>query len=259
MIQIEVPVALDQQEQNNDFFIENFGRQILVPEINEKGQKKLSKSSVVIIGLGALGTIASQYCVRAGIGKIELIDFDKVELSNLHRQINYTKKNIGLSKALSSKRLLSEIDNGSKITASEMDFNYWCKEKDPTSYNFIIDCTDSYETKIQSSLYAKRNSIDYLSASISSSEGIIFFQQYHKNDKLPCFKCIFPKNQNNQRCLESAMIGPVAGLVSSLACIKILYCLAQQIKELQDQILLIDTLTTSINNLRLDLSDCNHQ
>ena len=65
--------------------IEEFGRQILVPGINEEGQINISKKKICIIGLGALGTVASQYLVRAGIGEIHLIDYDIVEKSNLHR------------------------------------------------------------------------------------------------------------------------------------------------------------------------------
>ena len=87
-IQREGVVDLDQLEPT-DKIIEQFGRQILVPGIDEEGQLILANRKVCIIGLGALGTVASQYLVRSGIGEISLIDPDTVEKSNLHRQINY--------------------------------------------------------------------------------------------------------------------------------------------------------------------------
>ena len=74
-------MVLDQQEQSEKL-IEEFGRQILVPGINEEGQLNISKKKICIIGLGALGTVASQYLVRAGVGEIHLIDYDIIEKSN---------------------------------------------------------------------------------------------------------------------------------------------------------------------------------
>ena len=103
---------LDQQELTDSQVIEEFGRQLLVPGISEEGQNNLLKKHVLLVGLGALGTIASQYLVRAGIGSITLLDFDKVSLSNLHRQINYNKKDINGYKSEVSKQVLENIPLG---------------------------------------------------------------------------------------------------------------------------------------------------
>ena len=103
-------MVLGQQEQS-DKLIEEFGRQILVPGIDEAGQLNISKKKVCIIGLGALGTVASQYLVRSGVGKIHLIDHDKIEKSNLHRQINYDLNDIGKSKSKISKHKLKSVNN----------------------------------------------------------------------------------------------------------------------------------------------------
>ena len=105
---------LDQLEPT-DKIIEQFGRQILVPGINEEGQIILANRKVCIIGLGALGTIASQYLVRSGIGEISLIDPDTIEESNLHRQINYDLNDMGKLKSEVSKKKLQEINNTTNI------------------------------------------------------------------------------------------------------------------------------------------------
>ncbi len=107
-------VDLDQLEPT-DKIIEQFGRQILVPGINEEGQIILANRKVCIIGLGALGTIASQYLVRSGIGEISLIDPDTIEESNLHRQINYDLNDMGKLKSEVSKKKLQEINNTTNI------------------------------------------------------------------------------------------------------------------------------------------------
>ncbi|MDA9659455.1 ThiF family adenylyltransferase [Alphaproteobacteria bacterium] len=119
---------LDQLEPT-DKIIEQFGRQILVPGINEEGQLILANRKVCIIGLGALGTIASQYLVRSGIGEISLIDPDTIEESNLHRQINYDLNDIGELKSEVSKKKLLKVNNKSKIFSYNETFESYLQKK----------------------------------------------------------------------------------------------------------------------------------
>ena len=250
---------LGQQELIEDQVIEEFGRQLLVPGISETGQNNLLKKNVVLIGLGALGTIASQYLVRAGIGSITLLDFDKVSLSNLHRQINYNKKDIDEYKSKVSKQILSNINSVTKIIQYPISFESFIDKNDFGNLDFIFDCSDNYKTKINSSLFAKAKSIAYSSISINSSEGIFFSQNYLKENQSYCFKCLFPNiDETNHRCFNSAMIGPVAGFVASLACSKIILELAKTKPQMKNEILLIDLLTSDINKLQLTKSNCNH-
>ena len=250
---------LDQQEQTENQVIEEFGRQLLVPGISEEGQNNLLKKNILLIGLGALGTIASQYLVRAGIGSITLLDFDKVSLSNLHRQINYNKKDIDKYKSEISKKVLSNINSVTRITQYPISFELFLKKNDFYHIDFIFDCSDSYITKINTSLFAKAKSIAYSSISINSSEGIMFSQNYLEKNNTYCFKCLFPNiDETNHRCLNSAMIGPVAGFVASLACSKIILELAKTSPQMKNEILLIDLLTSGINKLQLTKSNCNH-
>ena len=250
---------LDQQELNENQVIEEFGRQLLVPGISEAGQNNLLKKNILLIGLGALGTIASQYLVRAGIGSITLLDFDRVSLSNLHRQINYNKNDIDQYKSEISKTILSNINSVTKIDQYPISFESFLEKNDFDNIDYIFDCSDNYVTKTNSSLFAKSKSIAYSSISINSSEGIFFSQSYLKENNSYCFKCLFPNiDETNHRCLNSAMIGPVAGFVASLACSKIILELAKTNPEMKNEILLIDLLTSDINKLQLNKSNCNH-
>jgi molybdopterin/thiamine biosynthesis adenylyltransferase len=237
---------LAQQELSDDL-IEQFGRQILVPGIDEQGQLNLSKRKVCIIGLGALGTVASQYLVRSGIGEVHLIDPDKIEESNLHRQINYTLEDVGAFKSEVTKNKLQRI----------IDITNYCKEHTNENFDLIFDCTDNHENKILSSQLCKKNKIAYVSISINSTEGIYFSQNYKKNT-IACFACLFPQTDVNHRCLNSAMIGPVAGFVTSLACTKIIFALANTSNDLKSEINLIDLLTSDINKLQLADINCPH-
>ena len=245
------------QPELSDNLIEQFGRQILVPGIDEQGQLNLSKRKVCIIGLGALGTVASQYLVRSGIGEIHLIDPDHIEESNLHRQINYTLEDVGAFKTEVSKNKLQRINNISKIVSHQTTYEKYLKDNVNQNFDLVFDCTDNHENKILSSQISKKNKIAYVSISINSTEGIYFSQNYNKA-ATACFACLFPQTDLNHRCLNSAMIGPVAGFVTSLACTKIIFALANTSNDLKSEINLIDLLTSDINKLQLADINCPH-
>ena len=168
-------MVLGQQEQS-DKLIEEFGRQILVPGIDEAGQLNISKKKVCIIGLGALGTVASQYLVRAGVGEIHLIDHDKIEMSNLHRQINYDLNDIGKSKSKISKHKLKSVNNTTMIKEHSLNFKSFIEINPKIKFDLVFDCTDNHQNKIFSSKFSKINKISFVSISINSSEGIYFAQ-----------------------------------------------------------------------------------
>ena len=251
-------MVLDQQEQN-DKLLEQFGRQILVPGVDEEGQLQLSQRKICIIGIGALGTIASQYLVRSGIGSIHLIDPDVIEESNLHRQINYTLDDLGKYKSEVSKNILKNINEVTSLKSYSISFEEYLKTNSIDTFDLVLDCTDSHQNKIFSSKYCKKKFIPFVSISINSSDGIYFSQNYKYNKKISsCFECLFPLTEQNHRCLNSAMIGPVAGFVTSLACTRIIFALANQNLKLKNEINLIDLLTSDINKLQLKKISCPH-
>jgi len=254
--QREEVVALAQQDLS-DNLIDQFARQIIVPGVDEEGQQNLSQKRIFIIGLGALGTVASQYLVREGIGDITLIDPDTIAQSNLHRQINYDSQDIGKLKSTVSKSKLSHINNVTQINEYALDFEGFVKKNNNPVCDLILDCTDSHQNKIYSSIYAKKFLLPFVSISINSTEGIYFAQDYSKKNTT-CFKCLFPIADKNHRCLNSAMIGPVAGFVTSLACTKIIFALAKEKVEIANEISLIDLLTSDINKLQLSSTSCGH-
>ena len=245
------------QQELSDNLIEQYSRQILVPGIDEQGQLNLSKRKVCIIGLGAQGTVASQYLVRSGIGEIHLIDPDHIEESNLHRQINYTQEDVGAFKTEVSKNKLQRINDITKIISHQTPYEKYLKDNVNQNFDLVFDCTDNHENKILSSQISKKNKIAYVSISINSTEGI-FFSQNYKKDTAACFACLFPQTDINHRCLNSAMIGPVAGFVTSLACTKIIFALANSSNDLKSEINLIDLLTSDINKLQLAEINCPH-
>ena len=127
------------KKQLNKNLIERFSRQIILKNIGTLGQKKILSAKVLIIGAGGLGCPVAEFLTRAGVGKLGVIDYDKVNLSNLHRQTLYTKKDIGKSKVLIVKKILSRINPNTKVQTYNLKFNYINFKKIINKYDYIDD------------------------------------------------------------------------------------------------------------------------
>ena len=178
-------------------------------------------------------------------------DFYLYHLSNTN--------DIGKYKSEISQNILNNINDVTTISSFPTTFEEYLKAQAIDHFDLIFDCTDSHQNKIFSSKYCKKKFISFVSISINSSDGIYFSQNYKNQNKTSsCFECLFPQNKYDHRCLNSAMIGPVAGFVTSLACTKIIFALANQDLKLKSEICLIDLLTSDINKLQLADINCPH-
>ena len=133
---------------HNDHELEKYSRQIILNEVGPEGQKKLKKASVLIIGIGGLGSSVIQYLNAAGVGKIGIVDYDKVELSNLNRQLIYKDSDIGKSKVDVTKNYISELNSSTKIEIFEMRIDEKNLPNIIGDYDILADCTDNLETRL---------------------------------------------------------------------------------------------------------------
>ena len=127
--------------------IEKFSRQIILKNIGALGQKKIQEAKVLIIGMGGLGCPAAEFLTRSGIGTLGLVDYDKVSLSNIHRQTLYSEKDINKSKVKISKKKLNEINPKTRINIFDYKLDKIKLNKIIKNYNYIIDGTDNFESK----------------------------------------------------------------------------------------------------------------
>ncbi len=130
--------------------IDRYSRQIIFPGIGEKGQKKLGNSYAVIIGCGALGTVIATSLVRAGVGKIKIIDRDFIEYHNLQRQVIFTEEDIKaeLPKAIAAERHLKKVNSSVEIEGVVADVNYANIERLVAGADVILDGLDNIETRL---------------------------------------------------------------------------------------------------------------
>lgn len=227
-------------------------RQEIFAEIGKKGQQKLGKSSVAVIGLGALGSVSSSLLARAGIGKLILIDRDVVELSNLQRQNLFEETDIGKPKAQIAKEKLNKINSEVKIyffiddlnfnNINEMlamynnvknnnttsikkiisikSFNNEKSNKEKFNKNLknkidlILDCTDNLETRFLLNDYSIKNKIPFIYSSAVGSKGYVFNVLNGKNS--PCLRCFLKEAQQLDTCETVGVVNTITNLVSSI-------------------------------------------
>jgi len=216
-----------------------YARQIILPEIGDAGQAKISAASVLCVGAGGLGCPALLYLASAGIGHIHIIDHDTVDLSNLQRQTLYATDQIGANKAIAAKARLSALNPEIKITAHPEKLTADNAEALFKNVDIIIDGTDNFTTKFLINDAALITEKPFIYASILGFNGQLSTFNYQGG---PCYRCLFPAPPTHgvKNCAEAGIIGAVAGIIGSsqaLEAIKII----TNLDTLKGQILTIDT------------------
>lgn len=187
-------------------------RQIQLSEVGKDGQEKLKKASVLIIGLGGLGSSASYYLAAAGVGRIGLMDDDTIQPSNLNRQILHSSAKLGQPKALSACAVLHDLNPYIQLDPYADRFSRETGPEIANTYDLVIDATDSFESKyLINDICVELNKPNIYGAA-SGFEGRITVLSFNKG---PCLRCLFsepPQNQPN----NPPILGTVTGVIGSL-------------------------------------------
>jgi adenylyltransferase/sulfurtransferase len=192
-----------------------YSRQILLPEVGEEGQQKLLNATVLLVGIGGLGSPSAMYLAAAGIGHLIIADFDQVELSNLQRQVIHHTDDIGRDKVQSAKVKMLAINPNVKITTltnlNEDNINKWVKKCD-----VVLDGTDNFDTRFKINQACVAQHIALVSAAVIRFEGqLSVFKGYEKDQ--PCYQCLYPSTGNNdENCVDNGILAPVAGMLGTM-------------------------------------------
>ncbi len=191
-----------------------YDRQIKLGEVGTAGQDRLQKARVLIIGVGGLGCPAAQYLAGAGIGKIGLMDHDRVSLSNLHRQTLFTEDDIGNPKATVAKEKLQRLNSEIKLFDIEEGLTIENAEKYFNQYDIILDGTDNLETKYLINDACILAGKPWVYASIYKNEGQLSVFNFNNG---PSYRCLFPKTtRQNISCETTGVLGVTPGLLGIL-------------------------------------------
>ncbi len=241
------------KKQLNKNLIERFSRQIVLKDIGILGQKRILSSKVLIVGAGGLGCPAAEFLTRAGVGSIGIVDYDKVNLSNLHRQILYEKKDIGKSKVTTVKKILNRINPYTKIYSYNFKLDEFNLKKIINKYDYIIDGSDNFKTKFLLNDLCVKYKKKLVTGAISKFDGHIFSFDF-KNKNFPCLRCFFQDAQPSDdllNCEAEGILGTVAGIVGTFQANEVLKIILNIGTNLNGFILIINFLNLNFRKVKL--------
>lgn len=194
-----------------------YEKQILFKPIGDPGQRKLSKSRIGIVGVGALGTNMANLCCRAGVGSLVLLDNDRVELSNLQRQMLFDENDIGALKAQRAAEKLAIINSEIKIEA-------FSERLGPENFadllencDLLLDATDNFATRFIINEQTLKLGIPWIYSGVTASSGQTMFVYPFDT---ACLRCLIPENEmvdTLPNVHNSGIIGPIVSIIASLS------------------------------------------
>ncbi|WP_057936885.1 HesA/MoeB/ThiF family protein [Algoriphagus resistens] len=194
--------------------MERFQRQIILPGVGTAGQNKLKACSVLVIGAGGLGCAVLPYLVAAGVGKIGIVDGDRVEESNLHRQVLYTESSIGVLKVDAAKQTLQQMNSTAQIVAIPEFLSEGNVESLIRSYDLIIDATDNLEVRYTLDKASSSFKKPLIYGSIFRFQGQVSVFNYKGG---PSYSSLFPKEEKAVlNCEEAGVLGTTVGIIGML-------------------------------------------
>ena len=234
--------------------IERFSRQIVLKNIGALGQKKIINSKVLIIGMGGLGCPVAEFLTRAGVGSLGIVDYDKVNLSNIHRQSLYDNNDINKSKVSIAKKKLKKINSKIKIVCHKAKLNENNFNKIAKNYNYIVDGSDNFKTKFLINDFCIKSKKFLVTGAISKFDGHIFTFNF-KEKKTPCLRCFFQEDKISDdilNCEYEGILGTVAGIVGTIQANEILKKILNIGENLNGFILILDLLNLDFRKVKLN-------
>ena len=229
---------------------ERFQKQIILKKIGLSGQKRIKSAKILIIGMGGLGCPLLIYLASSGVCKIGIVDFDKVELSNLNRQILFNTSDIGKFKVAQAKSKIKKIYKKINIKTFKIKISSSNIESIIKDFDIICDGTDNFNTRYLINDYCKKNKKILISAAINKFDGQIF--KYNFKKKVSCFRCFMPEQpMEDNNCETEGIFPPVAGIIGALQANEVLKTVLDLKDDLNNNILVFNSLTMSLRKIKV--------
>jgi len=235
----------------NDHELLRYSKQIMLPQIDIEGQQKINDSTILIIGMGGLGSPTALYLAAAGVGHIIIADFDQVELSNLQRQIIHSTSDIGDDKVNSAKTKLLELNPNITVTVANEIMHSDNLASLIKDVDIVLDGTDNFESRFEINKACVECHKPLISAAVIRFEGqISVFKGYEVGQ--PCYQCLYSEQGNGREsCVENGVLAPVAGLVGTIQALQAIKVLLGLGEQLCGELLLIDGLDLSFRKVKI--------
>ena len=221
-----------------------YSRHILLDELGIEGQARIRAATALVIGAGGLGSPAALYLASAGIGRIIIADHDRVDLTNLQRQILHTTGRVGQPKVASARTALADINPEVQVEALEERLDAARLDAEVARSTVVLDCSDNFATRHAINRACVRHRVPLvLGAAIRFDGQISVFDLRH--DDAPCYHCLFPEGQEVEpvNCATMGVFAPLTGIIGCTQAAEALKLVAGIGTSLNGRLLLLDALS----------------
>ncbi len=234
----------------DDHQLLRYSRQIMLPQLDVAGQQKLLDATALIIGLGGLGAPAAMYLAAAGVGHLVLVDFDKVELTNLQRQIIHHTDDIGRPKVESARTTLQRLNPETRLTLINHKLHGPELQQHVAEANVVLDGSDNFATRFAINAACVASGTPLVSGAAIRMEGQVAV--YLNDGTGPCYRCLYKdEGELDERCSENGVLAPVVGIIGSIQATEAIKILTGMGETLHGRLMLLDAMQMEWRTLKL--------
>ncbi|KAM3871087.1 adenylyltransferase and sulfurtransferase MOCS3 [Diretmus argenteus] len=231
--------------------IMRYSRQLLLPELGVRGQLNLSRTSVLVVGCGGLGCPLAQYLAAAGVGRLGLLDYDEVELSNLHRQVLHGEENQDQAKALSAANAVRRLNSTVECIPYHIQLSPQNALQLIQQYDIVADCSDNVPTRYLVNDACVLSGKPLVSAGALRMEGQLTVYNYRGG---PCYRCLYPvppPPETVTNCSDGGVLGVVPGIMGCFQALEVLKIASGQGSSCGQQLVMFDAHNAKFRSIRL--------
>ena len=234
--------------------LERYARHLVLREVGGAGQAKLKAARVLVIGAGGLGSPLILYLAAAGVGRLGIVDFDTVSLSNLQRQIAHRTKDVGRLKTESARDTVAAINSEIALELHPVRLDAKNAAELIARYDIVADGSDNFDTRflVNDACYFAKKTL--VSAAVTEFDGQLSTYKAHAGSDFPCYRCLFPEPPppgSAPSCSETGILGAAAGVMGTLQALEVLKEILHLGESLAGKLLIYDALSTRFRNVRV--------
>lgn len=235
----------------NDQDLLRYSRQIMLPQIDIAGQKRLLASRVLLFGVGGLGSPVAMYLVTSGVGTITLVDPDRVDLSNLQRQIIFRNDHIGDEKVGSAKRVLATLNESVTVRTINLELTGPELVNEVANADLVVDATDNFNARFAINMACVKTGTPLVVGAAVRFEGQVMV--FPMRDESACYQCLYPDQGDlEERCTQTGILGSVAGLIGCIQATEAIKLLLRTGETLENKMLLVDALNMEWHSVKIN-------
>ncbi len=225
-----------------------YSRHILLPQIDVRGQEKLLAARVLVIGLGGLGSPVAMYLAASGVGHLVIVDHDRVDLTNLQRQIVHATERVGQDKTASAALGLATLNPGIRITTINQKIEGDALEEQARLADAVVDATDNFASRFAINAACVRAGKTLISGAVVRFEGqVAVFPPGG-----PCYRCLYAEGGGpDEACATLGVLAPAAGVIGSIQAAETIKVLLNVGRTLAGRLLLFDALAMEWREVKL--------